>query len=651
VGTIATLTLHPTVTGTVPYSAGIYPREGQVPAGNSIISDDDTNLRGSVISTWPDGSARVVVVSGERSVTNGVTQAIHVKAGTGSGSNLTTAAIAAAVTSVVVNVPGIASNVTLNSFGSPLRTWWANPRTICCRYKLALGADMEAVIDIHAYSGGRAFVEVVVENCKMNSSSPTRPSAKTYTGATVAVNGTTIATVNSNQGLVSSHSAFRAWYASTWVGGDPGIEVTHDTTSMQAHPAFYKTIRAGSAKTQYTNTVYAPFTTGLWPSSNMGGGGDSSQIGMLSKWDADYLQTGDKFARRGVIAAALSCLTYNINYRDSGTGLVPTADQTSGRRISVGTWPGDLYPNAEPCWEVAHCGSVGLMAFACRPSPVFIEIAQKASTYSGAVMSTTWVWDQGNYQIRGNAWAARNLAHAIMLTPDGDAWKTAALDALYRNVQNWTARNDGTRGCLLGFAWAENTSATSGTGDFEGGEGGMQRPTIEDEYFATEVHKVANLNLFSTAQAARQTALIAIADKAVEFPVRFVNDARLGEWRAIGSSRLTISSSSTAYAFNNWGDVMAWAFGGSGGPPALSGKWLTGRGGGSSTYASLSPEDVAGAYYGSYFWSALVAAHERGINGAAEAYNTVVNNISNFSTWADGFASDPRWGSYPRNKA
>jgi len=511
---------------------------------------------------------------------------------------------------------------------------------------------MEALVDLQAFAdSNRVLVDVVVENGKVNPASPVRPSDKSYSGATVQVNGTTIATVNSSSGPAGSHGAFRAWFASTWVGGDPAVEVTHDTTSMQSHPLFYKMYRTSSAKTQYQNDAYQIFITGRWPSSQMGGGGDSSQIGPLSRWDADYLQTGDRYARRGVIAAALSCLTYNINYRASDTGFVPTADQTSGRRISAGSWPGDLYPNGEPCWETAHHGSCGLMAFMVRPAPVFIELAQKVVMYNSCVMSTQGVWDQINYQIRGNAWAVRSTAHAIVLTPDGDAWKTPALNALYRNVQNWTAQNNGTNGNLLGFAWKDNISATSVTPDFEGGEGGMQRPTIEDEYFCTEVVKAANALLFPSSQASRQAELSAVADKACQFPVRFVNDARGGEWRAVGSSRLTISSSPTTYVFTNWADVQAWSFSGSGGPPASTGPWLTGRAGGGGLYSTLDVITTAGAYYDSYFWAALVTAVERDIPGAAAAWTRVTTGISNLSTWADGFTTDPRWGSFPRNKS
>ena len=74
------------------------------------------------------------------------------------------------------------------------------------------------------------------------------------------------------------------------------------------------------------------------------------------------------------------------------------------------------------------------MAFMCRPSPVFIEIAQKIVVWNG-----TWASNDGtfatSYETRGKAWGIRSLAHAIFLTPDGDAWKQAGRSALFRNAQ------------------------------------------------------------------------------------------------------------------------------------------------------------------------------------------------------------------------
>lgn len=91
------------------------------------------------------------------------------------------------------------------------------------------------------------------------------------------------------------------------------------------------------------------------------------------------------------------------------------------------------------------------MGLMCRPSPVFIEIAQKI-----AVWNETWSSYDGGfgtyYQTRGKAWGIRSLAHAIFLTPDGDAWKPAGRSALFRNTQLLKAFQDDLKSAL-GFVW------------------------------------------------------------------------------------------------------------------------------------------------------------------------------------------------------
>ncbi len=86
------------------------------------------------------------------------------------------------------------------------------------------------------------------------------------------------------------------------------------------------------------------------------------------------------------------------------------------------------------------------MAFMCRPSPVFIEIAQKIVVWNG-----TWASNDGtfatSYETRGKAWGIRSLAHAIFLTPDGDAWKQAGRSALFRNAQLLKTFQDDSNRC------------------------------------------------------------------------------------------------------------------------------------------------------------------------------------------------------------
>ena len=516
---------------------------------------------------------------------------------------------------------------------------------ICCRYRAAIGAHptLEAVVDIHAFSSNRALVEVVVENCKMATATPVAPAAVSYTAA-VSVNGAPVATVESANAPGGTHQAFRAWYASGWIGGDPGIDVTHDTGSMQAHPLFFRTWKAGGSMAAYASDAYRPWGVGRHPARSMGAGGDAAQIGPLPKWEVQYLQTGDNQARRAVIASALSVLTFNLNYRDSGTGLVPTFDQLANKNQQlVGTDAARAWPNSrsEPTWEVAHHPAAGLMAFMCRPSPAFIEIAQKIAVWNG-----TWSSYDGTfgtyYQTRGKAWCVRSLAHAIFLTPDADSWKQPARSALFRNAQLLKTFQDDPKS-VLGFVWDYSPTNLVDFVAVHGGTGFTQ-PLWEHHYLVTELHKAASAKLLAGAE---QSALVAIADWVAAQPVRYVNEAEGGEWRILyyqtpaGRNRRAIDSLPT------WGQQFASHY--SERPPPVSGPWMTGSWK-STSYSSAQANSSAGAGYPSYFWAALVAAVERGVAGSDAAWTKVTTNVNNLSAWSAGFGPDPRWGAYPRNK-
>lgn len=638
---LPTLTLHPTQTGMLPYTAAIFPLEGSVPNGQSVFSTQDSSLRSTVLSRWPDGSASVVVLAGVMSVTSGMTKQLQLAVGATSGVALTSNRVSQLVTSVAINCGGLGSG-TLSNFSQPEKVWWSNERVVCCRYRVPIGSDqtLEAVIDIHAFSSNHAFVEVVLENSKLAASSkaPIKPANKSYT-ASVAVNGVTVSTATSAAGPNGSHEAFRAWYASYWIGGAPGIEVTHDIASMQSHPLFFKIWKAGGSQAGYASAKYTPWGLGEQPASGLAGGGDSYQIGPLPLWECHYLQTGAKETRRAVIASALGMLTYGINYRDSATGLVPRLDAVHPKRMSgVQDWP---QTETEPTIDGggAHHGAAGLMAFMCQPSPVFIEIAQKIATWNGTNWSTTGEFHT-DYQQRGYGWCMRSLAHAIFLTPDNEPWKTSAKADLYLNVQRGTRFKNSPLN-KLDIIWDDATPPVS---DFDSGVPGCQQPTFMVEYQITEIPKVANAKLLSGTQ---QAELVALADWICKFPVRFVNEATGGAWRAIGASRLTVSSVANTFAESNWGAVQAYQFRDDS-PPPLAGPWLEGRD--VTKYSLLTAASTAGANYSSYFWAALATAVERNIPGAAEAWTKVTQNITNLNTWSEGFVSDPRWGVYPRNK-
>ncbi len=360
---------------------------------------------------------------------------ISLRSGTSAGTPLTPARVAQLLTSISCDF-GANGTASLTNFGSPEKIWWANERVICARYRIPVGTGgLEAVVDVHAFDANRAFVEIVLENGKLNSSSPAGLSSKSYSNATVAVNGNTIATVSSAAAPNGTHNNFRAWYCSTWIGGDPGVVVTHDAASLQAHPLFWKPARPVTTNyaTLYRADAYVPWSTGRHLAVNMGGTGEGARggIGPLPGWDSDYICSGNRHVSQACIASGLALLTFNINYRDSGSGVPPSSAQLQGRRAG-GSGPWVPWPvidygfdGSKATFESAHQPASPLVAFLCRPSPVFIELAQKILVWNHTNNSTSGVmlWDQG----RSRGWRMRNYAIAAFLTPDTDAaWKNSA---------------------------------------------------------------------------------------------------------------------------------------------------------------------------------------------------------------------------------
>lgn len=663
----SSLSVRAGTAGTYPYSATVLPLVGVVPFGSQVGSTDDASMRSSILSTHSDGSAAVVVVAGSITVTTNQSRslALNVAAG-GAGAALTTSAISALVSNVSVAFGATYGTASISSFTTPERTWWSNNQVICARYRVAApfgGTSLEAVIDIHAYSG-RALVEVVVENCRMSSASPTKPVAASYTSAVVSVNGSTLATVNGNGGPEGSHAALRSWYASTWIGGDPGLRVTQLYTDLQQHPLLFKCARANTADMSVYTDVYTPWATLRQRATNMGGTGDSPSLGSLPLWESHFLASGDYRAAKATEANALAILGYNVNYRDSTTGLVPEQTQLVGKAQGGSTqnWPRQQPGGGSGAmeWEAAHQPAAGLMAFICRPSPVYIELAQKIcvwnATWSGEAGNIAgWpgsggeVWGNTDYtgvfgnpfQFRARAWSMRALAHATFLSPDGSAWKAGGKYWLDRNrfyLSAWTTDSK----ALLNFMWE---SGPTDVEDIEkGANAGFQAAVWEYHWLICELHKIASMGLLTGSQ---QTAFNALADWCALQPVRWVNEQANGGWRYISYETTTGRSETALDSLSTWGAMRAWKI--TDQPPSVAGGFFTDIE--QTTYAAWAGPVAPGVSrlnYPDNWWQAFVAAMERQVTGYQSAWVTVQNNLTGLSAWLDYFSTDPRQGAYPK---
>jgi hypothetical protein len=630
--------------------ASVWPLQGQVPAGQSLFSSDDARLRGAVVSRWPDGSASMVVVSGIADVAPGTRRVLALQArAAGSEPALGADRIGTIVNAVVVDA-GALGRAEQRNFGSPERIWWATPEVICARYRapMAAAGALEAVIDVHAFADGRAFVEVVVENARLQWTAIATPPPQAYATAELLINGTRVATVSGTGAPEGVHAAFRAWYGAGWVGGDPGHQATQSVAELQQHPLLFRPVRSTpSAATlnAFGADTYEPWKAGRHRASNMGGAGDHPSIGALTVWDAVSLQSGDVRAWRSTEAHALAILGFAVNYRHGGTGRVPTFSEIGTRswQNGNGAWPMRAY-NGAMGWEVAHHPATGLMAFAGRPSPVFIELAQKVAVTNGTWgAADTPNWSAGLhgywYQVRGRAWCLRSLAHATFLTPDGDPWKDAARDALARNLSYLDGWRTDARFVLAGMC----DSSPQNPFDHDSAAG-FQASMFQFHFMAPELHKLASAKLLSgSAQAAAET----LADWCALHQVRWVTEQPDGGWRFI-PYRTTVGEGTAAIVSRStWGAERSRAGNHGGSPASVAGPWMS-HSGTPTAYAQYGNAGGIVSYPGQY-WAALVAARERNVAGADQAWQTVQSQLTGLAAWLDGFADDPRWGPTPRN--
>jgi hypothetical protein len=528
---------------------------------------------------------------------------------------------------------------------------------------------MEAVIDVHAFSSNRALVEVVVENGRLNSAAPSVPATQSYVNATVAINGNVIATVsspiagqtfsgrNGTGTYTGGHEPFRAWYCSSWVGGDPTVVATHDSESMQSHPLFFKTAEQNSVNLQAeygrTYDTYVPWSPCRVRVPGMGAGGEYDEIALFTRSQSHYFQTGDPAAAAAVVNHALGALCCDINYRDSTTGLVPSAADMAGKSGSANTWPisGSSfggYVAREPAFENAHQPCHGLVAFLCRPSPAFIEIAQKIMAWN--VPERDSGTGNGRHpfdQVRARGWRMRNYGHALFLTPDDlTSWKSSGRAMLVSNKVDFDAFLD-LPWNTLGVIWGTTPSDWNSYADYSRPR--WQTPMWQTDFVVMAVTSIANAKILRSADS---TAWNTLSDRLSLPIVRQINESQAGEWRAIPYAEtigdvVTGPPRSLNMGSGNWGAMRRSDF--TGPLPAATGPWLN--------YADTAfswsdgvPENLAGYTYPSQFWGAFCAAVERDVPGAAAAWTKVISGITNLPTWRQGFRTDPRFNRWPRNK-
>jgi hypothetical protein len=350
---VASFTLTSTSTQTAaPFMLGHAFRKGDVPSGVSLVLSE-TNGYVVVKRRWNDSSVKHAIIVGRTDLTANTPKTISILSGNPSGTALTSASIQAAAPTASVQC-GALGTVNLSSLlASPFRTWVSTPEMVECHYRAAVGADtsLQVWFYVRLWAGGRMWVRAIVESGYIGLT----PVTKSYTG-TVTIGGTQV-----YSGSISHH-AYSRWTAEGWIGGNPAVTPSHDVSyliSTKLVPNYWKRSPTSANLNALTQT-YAPLQLSPMPTST-GDAGYSPHIGLIPKWEALYVTTGDARAYRAMVTGSSVANTYAIIRRPSTNRLaLITANASVTYDPGGGT---ETLTSGGYTWDVSHAPNAGYVAY------------------------------------------------------------------------------------------------------------------------------------------------------------------------------------------------------------------------------------------------------------------------------------------------
>ncbi len=604
---------------TLPFTVGLAFKQGDIP-GTPVM--DVTDQQVIVKKRWNDGSVKHAIASGQAVVTLNVAKTINVSNGSPAGGTaLTSASITTANPQASVQLGSIGTVNLSSLLATPFRTWISGPEMVEAHYQAAVGSDptLTAWFHVRLYKAGRVWIRISVENGFLDVAT----GDKSYV-PTVMIGGVTVYT---NGGAALAHYAHTRWTVEGWVGGDPQITPTFDTTYLMASkmvPNYWKR-RPSAAALNALYQSYAPMQSGGW-TIGMSDTGYQDQIGLLPLWDALYITSGDARAYRSVIANSKTLGSYPIVWTDSATRLPPLPSNRPTWSVYGDSQGGATAWGAGPLtWDVAHHGSGGYLAYLLTGDYFHLETMEHQSSL--CYLIGTYAWGQGTARIyqgqtRAVAWCQRTWGQLAGIGPS-DTVTNDYRTLLANNASHWKNVADAPGANLLGYLFA-----------YEMDQGGIS--VWQQHFWIQSYGHVSDLEPF-----ADMSAWNAGRNHLYKAAVGILGPGGTGGYCFTDASIYTLKvASGTEYDpvnyFDNWEQVHTATFGSS--PPC--GNTLGGSSGGDPA--------LAFGYWGNLL-PAIAYAVEHGASGAAAAWNRLTG-ASNWSTFENsGFDNVPIWGIVPRS--
>ncbi len=453
---ITTLSLVSPTGGTLlPFTVGHTFKEADIPAG-TYVSSDLADFQCDVQNRWPDGSVKIALLSGRRTLSAGVSSAVTLRR-TGvapSGTALSLTSMRAIVTGTnTLALSGFSSvDITALLNTAPYRTRATGPQMSEWHWRSAVGPDAHLVawFYVRSYAGGQVEIETVVENGYLRVASPGR---RTYT-ATLTINGTQRIPAGSQS---VTHEHHTRWSRVDWYGTDPAITPSHNIAYLKSTKLVPNVPSATPSNAAWTGSFNwqgtlsapatpansgAPFALGNFPTISTPAPGDAATLSVLPAWEILYLSSGDARAYTATVVNARCFGRYPFYYRDESTQAAPRLTQNPNLAFGSNAGWGygwgngsDTTPNATTDipsgqkTDAEHQSSAPYLPYLLTGRYQFIEACQmvaaatlisRASIRGGASCLYGLWYDADEDTARVWARPLRQAVWAACITPDSD---------------------------------------------------------------------------------------------------------------------------------------------------------------------------------------------------------------------------------------
>lgn len=238
--------------------------------------------------------------------------------------------------------------------------------------------------------------------------------------------------------------AHTRWHGVFWWGGPrPRQAVWLNTAYIQTTGAVpqYESLRPSTRALNKLLSAWSPMQHGSL-SKYMPATGAQPDIGLLPRWSALYLVSGDLRAKRAVILNGEAGGSYSVHYQDKKTGQPLGIDQYP--YVSIIGNPEDMINHKTGKSEAmpkcaGDCKSPYRAEYAHMPSVAYLPYLITGDYYFLQELKfwANWheVWMNPSYrehsrgmlfphgQLRGQAWSLRELGYAAYIAPDSDPMK------------------------------------------------------------------------------------------------------------------------------------------------------------------------------------------------------------------------------------